>query len=42
MKKLVLAAAVAAFVAPGIAQAADYTFALVPKAMNNPFFRPRP
>ena len=38
MKKLVLAAAVAAFVAPGIAQAADYTFALVPKAMNNPFF----
>ena len=38
MKKLVLAAAVAAFVVPGIAQAADYTFALVPKAMNNPFF----
>ena len=38
MKKLVLAAAVAAFVAPGIASAADYTFALVPKAMNNPFF----
>ena len=38
MKKLVLAAAVAAFVAPGIVQAADYTFALVPKAMNNPFF----
>ena len=33
-----LAAAVAAFVAPGIASAADYTFALVPKAMNNPFF----
>ena len=38
MKKLVLAAALAAFVAPGIASAADYTFALVPKAMNNPFF----
>jgi ribose transport system substrate-binding protein len=38
MKKLVFAAALAAFVAPGIAQAADYTFALVPKAMNNPFF----
>ena len=38
MKKLVLAAALAAFVVPSIASAADYTFALVPKAMNNPFF----
>ena len=38
MRKLLIAAVVAAFAAPGIAQAADYTFALVPKAMNNPFF----
>ncbi len=38
MKKLLIAATVAAFAAPGIASAADYTFALVPKAMNNPFF----
>ena len=38
MKRLLIAAVVAAFAAPGIAQAADYTFALVPKAMNNPFF----
>ena len=38
MKKLLIAAVVAAFAAPGIVQAADYTFALVPKAMNNPFF----
>ncbi len=38
MKKLLIAAAAAAFAAPGIASAADYTFALVPKAMNNPFF----
>ena len=38
MKKLLIAAAVAAMAAPGIASAADYTFALVPKAMNNPFF----
>ena len=38
MKKLLIAATVAAFAAPGIASAKDYTFALVPKAMNNPFF----
>ena len=38
MKRLLIAAVVAAFAAPGIAHAADYTFALVPKAMNNPFF----
>ncbi len=38
MKKLLIAATVAAFAAPGLASAADYTFALVPKAMNNPFF----
>ena len=38
MKKLLIAAAVAAMAAPSIASAADYTFALVPKAMNNPFF----
>ena len=38
MRKLLIAAVVAAFAAPGIVQAADYTFALVPKAMNNPFF----
>ncbi|WP_343081633.1 sugar-binding protein [Ostreiculturibacter nitratireducens] len=37
MKKLMTTAILAAFVAPGMA-AADYTFALVPKAMNNPFF----
>ena len=38
MKKFLIAATVAAFAAPGVASAADYTFALVPKAMNNPFF----
>jgi len=38
VKKLLIAAAAAAFAAPGLASAADYTFALVPKAMNNPFF----
>jgi ribose transport system substrate-binding protein len=38
MKKLMTTAIVAAFIAPGIAAAEDYTFALVPKAMNNPFF----
>lgn len=39
MKGLLIAAtAVAVFAAPSIALAADYTFALVPKAMNNPFF----
>lgn len=37
MKKLLAASVVAAIAVPGIA-AADYTFALVPKAMNNPFF----
>jgi ribose transport system substrate-binding protein len=39
MKKLLATTTLlAAFIAPGIASAADYTFALVPKAMNNPFF----
>ena len=39
MNRLVIAAAAAALLAaPSIASAADYTFALVPKAMNNPFF----
>ncbi len=39
MKKLSLLMAGAAFLAvPALAGAADYTFALVPKAMNNPFF----
>ena len=37
MKKLLTATALAAMIAPFAAQA-DYTFALVPKAMNNPFF----
>jgi ribose transport system substrate-binding protein len=39
MKRLMLSAAAAALLAaPAVASAADYTFALVPKAMNNPFF----
>jgi ribose transport system substrate-binding protein len=39
MKRLTLLLAGAAFLAvPLTAGAADYTFALVPKAMNNPFF----
>ena len=38
MKKLMATAVVAAIALPGVATAADYTFALVPKAMNNPFF----
>lgn len=37
MKKLLTAAALAAFLTPLAAQA-EMTFALVPKAMNNPFF----
>ena len=37
MKKLLTAAALAAVIAPTGA-IAEYTFALVPKAMNNPFF----
>lgn len=37
MKKLITATAMAACLAPFALQA-DYTFALVPKAMNNPFF----
>lgn len=37
MKRLLAATAVAAVLMPGVAMA-DYTFALVPKAMNNPFF----
>ncbi|MEM7047487.1 MAG: sugar-binding protein [Pseudomonadota bacterium] len=38
MRKLILAAVTAIIAAPLGANAADYTFALVPKAMNNPFF----
>ena len=39
MKKTLIGAAVAvALSAPLLGQAADYTFALVPKNMNNPFF----
>lgn len=39
MQKLLAATALAAVLAPGVAFAQDsYTFALVPKAMNNPFF----
>lgn len=41
MKKLLISAALAAMLAPAamsVAMAQDYTFALVPKAMNNPFF----
>ncbi|HEX6114609.1 MAG TPA: substrate-binding domain-containing protein, partial [Geminicoccaceae bacterium] len=39
MKRLMLSAAAAALLsAPGAASAADYTFALVPKNVNNPFF----
>jgi ribose transport system substrate-binding protein len=39
MKRLMLTAAAAALLsAPGAASAADYTFALVPKNVNNPFF----
>src|SRR5690606_9803268 len=39
MKRLMLSAAAAALLAaPGAAGAADYTFALVPKNVNNPFF----
>ncbi len=37
MKKLLFATVAAAIALPGVA-AAEYTFALVPKAMNNPFF----
>ena len=39
MRNLCLWAAGAALLAaPGVAGAADYTFALVPKNVNNPFF----
>ncbi|MSU88823.1 substrate-binding domain-containing protein [Rhodobacteraceae bacterium 2CG4] len=38
MRRLMTAAALAALLMPGAALAQDYTFALVPKAMNNPFF----
>ena len=38
MRGLIKAAAMAAIAAPGAAGAQEYTFALVPKAMNNPFF----
>jgi len=37
LKRLLTAAAIAAMITPFAAQA-EYTFALVPKAMNNPFF----
>lgn len=37
MKRLLIATALAGMLAP-VAAHADYTFALVPKAMNNPFF----
>lgn len=36
--KLILAGAIAAYAASGVAAAQELTFALVPKAMNNPFF----
>jgi len=38
MKKLTLMAGVAVMALTGAANAADYTFALVPKNVNNPFF----
>ena len=39
MKRTLIATAAAAVLAlPLVSQAADYTFALVPKNMNNPFF----
>lgn len=41
MKKLLAASALAVAVAPSVTLAdghGEYTFALVPKAMNNPFF----
>lgn len=38
MKKLLATAIACAAFMPGLAMAEDYTFALVPKAMNNPFF----
>ena len=38
MRGLIKAAAMAAIAVPGVAGAQEYTFALVPKAMNNPFF----
>ena len=38
MKRLLIATALIGLTVPATAMAADYTFALVPKAMNNPFF----
>ncbi len=38
MKRLIALALAATVAMPAAALAADYTFALVPKAMNNPFF----
>lgn len=38
MKKTLAAVLVSAVALPGLAAAQEYTFALVPKAMNNPFF----
>lgn len=38
MNKMLTAVVVATLALPGVAMAKDYTFALVPKAMNNPFF----
>lgn len=38
MKRLIITALAAAIALPGAAMAQEYKFALVPKAMNNPFF----
>lgn len=38
MKRLIMATLAASIVLPGAAVAQEYEFALVPKAMNNPFF----
>lgn len=38
MKKLMTAVLMASIALPGVAMAQEYEFALVPKAMNNPFF----
>lgn len=38
MKRMMATAIAAAIALPGMAMAQDYQFALVPKAMNNPFF----
>lgn len=38
MKKIIAVALLGAIGLPGVAMGQEYTFALVPKAMNNPFF----